>query len=62
MSLLLVNLIMMTKYCLLAESGTLDPNVVLMPCREDIFEDVQKRPLKIGVIFDDGVVRPYPEV
>ncbi|KAJ4254511.1 hypothetical protein NW762_010110 [Fusarium torreyae] len=59
---LLSNLILMTKQCLLAEPWTLDPNVVPIPWREDAFQDVQQRPLKIGVILDDGVVRPHPEV
>ncbi|KAM0542208.1 hypothetical protein ACHAPJ_012900 [Fusarium lateritium] len=59
---LLSNLIIMTKQCLLAEPWTLDPNVVPIPWREDAFQNVQQRPLKIGVILDDGVVRPHPEV
>lgn len=33
-----------------------------MPWREDVFQSVQKRPLRIGVIFDDGVVKTHPEI
>lgn len=62
MSLLLSNLITVTKECLLAEPWILDPNVVPLPWRQDAFEQVQQRPLKIGVILDDGVVKPHPEV
>jgi amidase len=59
---LLSNLIAMTKESLLAEPWILDPNVVPLPWRQDVFEQVQQRPLRIGFILDDGIVRPHPEV
>ncbi|KAF4439092.1 hypothetical protein FACUT_4446 [Fusarium acutatum] len=58
----LPNLITLTKECLLAEPWKLDPNVVPVPWRQADFEGVQKRKLTIGVILDDGVVRPHPEI
>ena len=62
MSPLLSNLIMLTKEPLLAEPWLLDPNVVPIPWRQDVFEQVQQRPLTIGLILDDGIVEPHPEV
>lgn len=58
---LLSNLITITKESLLAEPWLLDPNVVPIPWRQDVFEQVQQRPLTIGVILDDGIVKPHPE-
>nr|RBQ90464.1 hypothetical protein FVER53263_13403 [Fusarium verticillioides] len=62
MSPTLSNLIALTKECLLAEPWKLDPNVVPIPWRQADFEAVQKRKLTIGIILDDGVVRPHPEI
>jgi amidase len=59
---LLSNLITITKELLLAEPWLLDPNVVPIPWRQDVFEQVQQRPLTIGLILDDGIVKPHPEV
>ncbi|KAJ8117402.1 hypothetical protein OPT61_g1384 [Boeremia exigua] len=59
---LLSNLVTMTKECLLTEPWMLDPNVVPLPWRQDMFEGVQQRPLRIGLILDDGIVKPHPEV
>lgn len=55
-------LVDVTKQCLLAEPWILDPNVTPLPWREDVYQLIQERPLKIGVIFDDGVVKPHPEI
>lgn len=52
----------MTKECLLAKPWSLDPNVPPLPWREDEYLEVQNRPLKIGLVLDDGVVRPHPEI
>ncbi|KAI6878623.1 acetamidase [Hortaea werneckii] len=51
-----------TKECLLTEHWILDPNVTPLPWREDVYQTIQQRPLKIGIIFDDGVVKPHPEI
>uniref|UniRef100_A0A0D2YE27 Amidase domain-containing protein n=1 Tax=Fusarium oxysporum (strain Fo5176) TaxID=660025 RepID=A0A0D2YE27_FUSOF len=45
-----------------SEPWKLDPNVVPIPWRQAHFEGVQKQKLTIGVILDDGVVRPHPEI
>jgi amidase len=58
----LSTLVTVMRECLSAESWILDPSVAPLPWREDAFKTVQERPLKIGVIFDDGVVRPHPEI
>ena len=58
----LPTLITVMRECLLAEPWNLDPNVTPIPWREDVFQSSQKQPLRIGVIFDDGVVKPHPEI
>lgn len=58
----LPTLITVVKEFLLAEPWILDPNVTPVPWREDVFQSVQKRPLRVGVILDDGVVKPHPEI
>lgn len=58
----LPTLITVMRECLLAEPWILDPNVTPIPWREDMFQSIQKRPLRVGVIFDDGVVKPHPEI
>ncbi|KAI0969465.1 amidase [Xylaria arbuscula] len=39
-----------------------DARCTAIPWREDIYQDVLKRPLVIGVLFDDEVVRPHPPI
>ena len=39
-----------------------DPRVIPIPWRDSIFEEVQRRPLVIGVMYDDGVVRVHPPI
>jgi len=39
-----------------------DPRVVPIPWRQSIFEEVQKRPLVIGIMYDDGVVKVHPPI
>ncbi|KAJ6447311.1 serine/threonine protein kinase, CMGC group [Purpureocillium lavendulum] len=62
MSRALSTLVTVTRSCLLAKPWVLDPNVTPLPWREDEYQEVQRRTLKIGLILDDGVVRPYPEI
>ena len=49
---------------LLAQSKpwTLDPQCICMPWQEDRFTSVQSRPLTVGLLLDDGVVRPHPSI
>jgi len=58
----LPTLITVTKEFLLAEPWIMDPNATPIPWHEGIFQSFQKRPLRVGVIFDDGVVKPHPEI
>ncbi|ORX91358.1 amidase signature domain-containing protein [Clohesyomyces aquaticus] len=39
-----------------------DPKCCPLPWRQDIFTDVQNRPLVIGLMTDDSVVKPHPPV
>ncbi|KAI1325985.1 amidase [Xylariaceae sp. FL0255] len=39
-----------------------DARCVAVPWREDVFRETLKRPLVIGVLLDDGVVRPHPPI
>ncbi|KIX06264.1 uncharacterized protein Z518_04239 [Rhinocladiella mackenziei CBS 650.93] len=39
-----------------------DPKVVPIPWRQDVYEEVHQRPLTIGVLFDDGVVKVHPPI
>lgn len=40
----------------------LDPRCPPLPWNENVFKDVQSRPLVIGLILDDGVVRVHPPI
>jgi Asp-tRNA(Asn)/Glu-tRNA(Gln) amidotransferase A subunit family amidase len=55
-------MITITKAVIDGEPWTLDPRVVPVPWRRSIFEDVQTRPLVIGVMTDDGVVKVHPPI
>jgi amidase len=48
---------------LLASSPwNVDPNVVPIPWRKELASPPANRKLKLGVVFDDGVVKPQPPV
>ncbi|EPE36703.1 Amidase signature (AS) enzyme [Glarea lozoyensis ATCC 20868] len=51
-----------TKAVLTAQPWMLDPRVVPIPWREDEYLSVQNRPLVIGIMLDDGVVRAHPPI
>lgn len=40
----------------------LDPKVVPIPWRHDMYPEVQARPLTIGILLDDGVVKVHPPI
>lgn len=40
----------------------LDPRVVPIPWQEGMFMETKSRPLTIGVLSDDGVVRVHPPI
>ncbi|KAF4965427.1 hypothetical protein FSARC_6778 [Fusarium sarcochroum] len=39
-----------------------DARCAPLPWRDDMFQEMQSRPLVIGVLMDDGVVRPHPPI
>ena len=45
-----------------SEPWTLDPQCICMPWQEDRLTSVQSRPLTVGLLLDDGVVRPHPPI
>jgi amidase len=50
------------KAVLDAQPWLLDPRVVPIPWREEAYLEVQSRPLVIGLMIDDGVVRAHPPI
>ncbi|KAL2816394.1 amidase signature domain-containing protein [Aspergillus cavernicola] len=40
----------------------LDPRCPPLPWNESVFEDIQSRPMVIGLILDDGVVKVHPPI
>ncbi|KIV89298.1 hypothetical protein, variant [Exophiala mesophila] len=59
-SLSTVNLVMQS--ILDSKPWLMDPRVAPIPWREQMFQDVQSRPLRIGVLVDDGVVKVHPPI
>ncbi|KAL2212723.1 amidase [Sarocladium strictum] len=58
----LETIVVATREFINAESWVLDPNVTPLAWREDMYQLIQKRRLRIGVILDDGVVKPHPDI
>lgn len=56
------SLVTIMKAVLSAEPWMLDPKVVPIPWRDDIYNDTLNRKLVIGVLRDDGVVRVHPPI
>lgn len=45
-----------------AQTWLRDPKVAPIPWREEIFQEAQTRPLTIGILVDDGVVKVHPPI
>ncbi|KAE8412625.1 amidase signature domain-containing protein [Aspergillus pseudocaelatus] len=45
-----------------AKPWELDPKCTPLPWNEDMFQEIQDRPIVIGLILDDGVVRIHPPI
>ncbi|KAK3081151.1 hypothetical protein LTS18_009735 [Coniosporium uncinatum] len=45
-----------------ARPWNLDPNVTPLAWQEEVFNEVQTRPLTIGLLIDDGVVKVHPPI
>lgn len=41
---------------------TMDPRCTPLPWNEEAFQEIQLRPMAIGLILDDGVVRVHPPI
>lgn len=51
-----------TKAIIDAEPWNIDPRCHPFPWREDRYQEIQSRPLVIGVMVDDGVVKVHPPI
>ncbi|KAM0349096.1 hypothetical protein ACHAPU_004032 [Fusarium lateritium] len=58
----LASIYQLTKEITLQEPWTKDCRCVPIPWRQDDYDTVLKRKLTIGVLRDDGVVRPHPTI
>ena len=56
------SMIAVTKLVIEAEHWKLDSQLPPMPWRNDVFETLSSRPLVIGIMPDDDVVKPLPPV
>ena len=45
-----------------SKQWVLDPKVVPIPWRQSDYDEIQTRPLTIGVLLDDGVVKVHPPI
>ncbi|KAM6537833.1 hypothetical protein FALCPG4_003736 [Fusarium falciforme] len=52
----------MMKETILQEPWTKDSRCTPIPWRQDVYESASQRKLTIGVLYDDGVVKPHPPV
>ncbi|KAE8420862.1 amidase signature domain-containing protein [Aspergillus pseudocaelatus] len=51
-----------TKAVIDSQPWDLDPRCIALPWRSALYREVQSRPLTIGVIWDDGVVKVHPPI
>ncbi|KAK5109432.1 hypothetical protein LTR62_006991 [Meristemomyces frigidus] len=51
-----------TKTVISANPWTHDPRVLPIPWRQDQYHSIQTRPLVIGLLLDDNVVKPHPPI
>lgn len=51
---------MTMKHLINEKPWEMDSRCVPIPWREDVYQETLTRPLTIGVLFDDNVVRPHP--
>ncbi|KAL4892481.1 amidase signature domain-containing protein [Aspergillus ambiguus] len=58
----LFSLTEVTKSVIDSEPWAFDPRCVPIPWRSGMYQDMLSRPLTIGLITDDGVVRPHPPI
>ncbi|GKU10381.1 amidase [Fusarium langsethiae] len=58
----LSSLTLVTKLAIEAEPWTIDPQLPPLPWKEAEFQHISKRPLVIGTLLDDGLVKVHPPV
>lgn len=58
----LSTLITVMKHTIRSKPWILDPNVAPIEWQDKAFEDIQSRPLTIGILIDDGVVKIHPPI
>ncbi|KAJ5232537.1 amidase signature domain-containing protein [Penicillium chermesinum] len=58
----LYSLTEVTKAVIDSQPAVLDPRCIDLPWRSQVYEDILSRPLTVGVIWDDGVVRVHPPI
>lgn len=56
----LASLHVVTKAVIDAEPWHQDSRTLPVPWREDVYRDIQTRPLVVGLLLDDGVVKVHP--
>lgn len=47
---------------LASDPWNLDPSAIPIPWRKDLASPPKDRKLRLGVVFDDGIVRPQPPI
>lgn len=58
----LSSLELVTKLIIAAEPWNHDPTCHRLPWRQDVYDEISTRPLVIGLLVDDGYVRPHPPI
>jgi amidase len=58
----LSSLTLVMKTILLETPWLQDPRVLNLPWREYSYQEIQSRPLVVGLLLDDGVVKVHPPV
>lgn len=56
------SILLLTKETINQQPWLYDAKVHPIPWREDIYEEVQSRPLVIGFLVDDGMVKVHPPI
>ncbi|KAL3426084.1 amidase [Phlyctema vagabunda] len=51
-----------TQALLSAAPWELDPRVVPLPWRPALYSEMAARPLVVGILWDDGIVKPHPPI
>ncbi|KAI6754709.1 hypothetical protein HG530_012461 [Fusarium avenaceum] len=58
----LTSITLVTKLVIEAELWTIDPQLPPIPWRDTIYQEFSSRPLVIGALLDDGLVKVHPPI